>query len=86
MDEHTPAQPYTIHEDTDMSTGPDTTVAPQRRSPDPVALVAGLVAVVLAVLAMVGVLAAVDPRWVLAGGAVAVGLAVLLTTLRKGST
>ncbi len=84
MADPTPSQPYTIHEDTDMSTGTDTSPA-RRGAPDPVALVAGLSAVVLALLAMLGVLGTVDPRWVLAAGAVAVGLAVLLTTLRRRS-
>jgi hypothetical protein len=80
----TPSQPYTIHEDAFMTTATDPTPA-RRGGPDPVSLVAGLAAVALALLAMLGVLDTVDPRWVLAGAAVAVGTAVLLTTLRRRS-
>ena len=56
-----------------------------RRRPDPVGLGAGLVALVVAVLAVGGggVLHGVDPRWVLAVAAVGVGLLLLLTSLRR---
>lgn len=57
----------------------------RRRGPDPVALGAGVVALVVAVLAVAGggVLRGVDPRWVLAAAAVGVGLLVLLSSLRR---
>jgi hypothetical protein len=90
VDERTPDQPYTIHPDVDavgtLDAGSDTgdEAAPARRTgPDPLALVAGLTAIVVAVLALTGTLVSVDPRWVLALGAVGVGLAVLLVTLRR---
>ena len=57
-----------------------------RRGPDPVGLGAGVVALAVAVLAVVGgggVLHGVDPRWVLAAAAVGVGLLVLLTSLSR---
>jgi fatty acid desaturase len=91
VDEKTPDQPYTIHEDVDRVGAVDTAdddaaTDPARRSgPDPLALVAGLTAIVIAVLALTGSLAAVDPRWVLAIAAVGVGCAVLVVTLRRRS-
>ena len=58
--------------------------APARRpGPDPLALVAGLAAILVAILALTGTIVSVDPRWVLALGAVGVGLGVLLATLRR---
>jgi hypothetical protein len=86
---HTPEQPYTIHEDVDavgtVDTADDGSAAePARPSgPDPLALVAGLTAIVIAVLALTGTLAAIDPRWVLAIAAVGIGCAVLVVTLRR---
>lgn len=79
-------QPYTVHHDVDRidGVGTDTDTAPVRRSgPDPLALVAGLTAIVIAVLALTGALASVDPGWILALGAVGVGCAVLVVTLRR---
>lgn len=88
MDEKTPDQPYTIHRDVDVVDGPGDTAdtAPATRpGPDPLGLVAGLTAIVIAVLALTGALASVDPRWVLVIGAVGVGTAVLWMTLRRRS-
>jgi hypothetical protein len=64
------------------STRTSTRSAPSTPAPT-LALVAGLTAIVVAVLALTGTLVSVDPRWVLALGAVGVGLAVLLVTLRR---
>jgi hypothetical protein len=92
VDDHrTPDQPYTIHEDVDRAGTIDTAddgsaTEPARPSgPDPLALVAGLTAIVIAALALTGTLATVDPRWVLAIAAVGVGCAVLVVTLRRRS-
>lgn len=59
--------------------------APIRHRPDPVALAAGAVALVVAGFGIAGgsVLAALDPRWVLAVAALVVGVVVLLTTVRR---
>lgn len=85
---HTPAEPYTVHPDAStVGTGGgsrrDDPPVRRRGGPDPVALVAGLVALVITALALTGTLGGVDPRWVLAAGALLVGGAVLLTTLRR---
>ncbi len=90
MDEKTPDQPYTIHRDVDVVEGLDTEDTPDtapatRPGPDPLGLVAGLTAIVIAVLALTGALASVDPRWVLVIGAGGVGTAVLWVTLRRRS-
>jgi hypothetical protein len=84
----TPDSPYTVYADTESAGGapaaaPARAVAPRRF--DPLALLVGLVALAVAGLAVVapGVLAATDPRWVLAGAAVVVGGGVLLTTMRR---
>ena len=82
-EESYPEQPYTVYRDVDTVDSDADTAPAGRPGPDPLALVAGLTAVVVAVLALTGALAAVDPRWVLALGAVGVGLAVLLVTLRR---
>ncbi|MDD7917841.1 hypothetical protein [Actinomycetospora callitridis] len=82
---YTPDQPYTIHQDVD-TIGGDAGETPARRpGPDPLGLVAGLAAILVAVLALTGTIASVDPRWVLALGAVGIGLGVLLATLRRRS-
>ena len=79
-------QPYTIHHDVDAVDTDGAGDVPDRRpGPDPLALVAGLTAIVVAFLALTGTLVSVDPRWVLALGAVGVGVAVLLLTLRRRS-
>ncbi|MDD7966635.1 hypothetical protein [Actinomycetospora lemnae] len=96
MDERSPRDPYTIHDDVDAidtTTTTDTTTdthdedtAPARRpGPDPLALVAGLTAIVVAVLAVTSTLATVDPRWVLVLAAVGVGVSVLWVTVRRRS-
>ena len=57
----------------------------RRRGPDPVALVVGLLSIAMAVFAFVGQvpdLSGLDPRWLLAGGAAAVGLMLLVGSLR----
>jgi hypothetical protein len=52
------------------------------RRPELLTLVTGLLALALAVAAFVGELPAIDPRWVLAGGAALLGLALLVGSLR----
>ncbi|GAA4935507.1 hypothetical protein EV188_11248 [Actinomycetospora succinea] len=88
MDEKTPDQPYTIHRDVDVVHDQDAgeSAPATRPGPDPLGLVAGLTAIVIAVLALTGALASVDPRWVLVIGAVGVGSAVLWMTLRRRQT
>lgn len=57
----------------------------RRRGPDPVALLAGLLALGMATAAFVGQvpdLSGFDPRWLLAGGAALVGLILLVGSLR----
>ena len=71
------------------ATDPVLTDAPaRRRGPDPLALVVGLATLAMAVFAFVGELpdlGFVDPRWLLAGGAAAVGLLLLVGNLRGRS-
>ncbi|ANY07468.1 hypothetical protein [Pseudonocardia sp. HH130630-07] len=56
-----------------------------RRRPDPLALVAGLIALVIAVAGLTGVgpWEYVDLRWLLAGVAVVVGIVFLVASLRN---
>jgi len=57
-----------------------------RRVPDPLALLAGLAALAIAITALVGGttwLPPLDARWILAGGAIAVGVALLAGSLRR---
>lgn len=59
---------------------------PARRGPELPTLVVGLLALTIAVAALVGgipAIAATDPRWVLAGGAAAMGLALLIGSVRN---
>jgi hypothetical protein len=63
--------------------GPAVETTPRRGGPDPIALVGALVALVIAALAATGTLDAVDPRWILAAGALLVGGTVLIGTLRR---
>ncbi len=79
---HTPDSPYTVHADAALAAPAP---RPARRRFEPLALLVGLVSLTVAVLAVVapGVLASVDPRWVLAGAAVVVGVGALLTTVRR---
>ena len=68
----------------DVDTAPDA----QRRGPDPLTLLVGLATLAMAVFAFVGELpdlSFVDPRWLLAGGAAAVGLVLLVGNLRRRS-
>jgi fatty acid desaturase len=64
-----------------------TTAAPaRRRSPDPVALVFGVLALALSVAAVTGhlpLLPGFDPRWLLAAGAAVLGLLLLVGSLRR---
>jgi hypothetical protein len=58
---------------------------PRRRRPDPLALLVGLATLAMAVFAFTGELpdlSGFDPRWLLAGGAAVVGLALLVGSLR----
>jgi hypothetical protein len=69
----------------DFDSDPTTTVVTRRRGPDPVALLIGLLSIGMAVAAFVGQvpdLSGLDPRWLLAGGAAAVGLMLLVGSLR----
>ncbi len=72
-----------------MGEDPQTTGTGQpvpRRLPDPLALLAGLTALAVAVVVLVGDtswLPSVDGRWILAGGAMAVGVALLAGSLRR---
>lgn len=55
------------------------------RGPDPVTLLVGLLTLGMALAALVGTLpdlSGFDPRWVLAGGAAFVGLALLVGSLK----
>lgn len=72
----------TVHADAD-----EPGAAPVRRRRDPFALLVGLVCLAVAVLAMASppTLVALDPRWVLAGAAVVVGVGALLATVRRRS-
>ncbi|TWF78407.1 hypothetical protein FHX44_114330 [Pseudonocardia hierapolitana] len=57
----------------------------QRRGPDPLALVVGLLTLGMAASAFVGEvpsLAGFDARWLLAAGAAAIGLLLLVGSLR----
>jgi hypothetical protein len=61
---------------------------PHRTGPDPLALLVGVATLAMAVFAFVGELpdlSFVDPRWLLAGGAAAVGLILLVGNLRGRS-
>jgi hypothetical protein len=56
--------------------------------PDPLALLAGLAALAVALTALVGSTSwfpPLDGRWILAGGAMAVGVALLAGSLRRRS-
>lgn len=73
---------------TDVITTDDPAPPTRRRGPDPLALVVGLATLAMAVFAFVGELpdlSGFDPRWLLAGGAVAVGLVLLVGNLRNRS-
>jgi hypothetical protein len=90
---HTPDSPYTVHADAALAGVPPAPApasasadpSSRRRRFDPLALLVGLVCLTVAVLAVVApaVLAAADPRWVLAAAAVVVGAGALLATVRR---
>lgn len=76
----------------DLETGPEPEREPEpepgrrRRAPDVLTLVVGLISVAtatVAILDLVPDLAGFDPRWLLAGAAVVVGLALLLGGRRR---
>jgi hypothetical protein len=72
----------------DVITTADPAPPARRRGPDPLALIVGLATLVMAVFAFAGELpdlSGFDPRWLLAGGAVAVGLVLLVGSLRNRS-
>ena len=79
----------TMHTDTtDVITTDDRTPSARRRGPDPLTLLVGLATLAMAVFAFVGDLpdlSGFDPRWLLAGGAAAVGLVLLVGNLRGRS-
>jgi hypothetical protein len=57
----------------------------RRRGPDPLALIVGLLTLGMATSAFVGgvpTLAGLDARWLLAAGAAAIGLLLLIGSLR----
>lgn len=64
----------------------DPTTTRPRQRPDGLMLVTGLLALVVSVFAFVGDVPAVDLRWVLAGGAALVGLALLVSSVRGRRT
>lgn len=53
-----------------------------RRRPELPTLVTGLLALLVATAAFVGEVPPIDVRWVLAGGAAALGLTLLVSSLR----
>jgi hypothetical protein len=58
----------------------------RRRRPDPLALLVGLLSLGMAVAAFVGevpTLAGFDPRWLLAAAAAAIGVLLLVGSLRN---
>jgi hypothetical protein len=84
-------QPDAMHPDamhTDVITTEDPAPSARRRGPDPLTLLVGLATLAMAVFAFVGDLpdlSGFDPRWLLAGGAAVVGLALLVGSLRSRS-
>ena len=76
--------------ETETMSSPDSTLTPTTgpRRPDALTLVVGLATLVMAVFAFVGELpdlSGFDPRWLLATGAAAVGLILLVSSLRSRS-
>jgi hypothetical protein len=68
----------------EQQTGMETQVS-RRRGPDPLALIVGLLTLGMAASAFVGEvpsLAGFDARWLLAAGAAAIGLLLLVGSLR----
>lgn len=59
----------------------------RRRTPELLTLLVGLMSLATATVAIIGYLPALpgfDPRWLLAGGAVLVGIVLLAGSLRRG--
>lgn len=58
----------------------------RRRTPDVLTLLTGLVCLVVALMAVTGWSPDIrfDPRWLLAGGAVALGTGLLVSSIRSG--
>lgn len=61
-------------------------IVTSRRRPQALTLVTGVAALLLSVFAFVGELPPVDVRWVLAGGAAALGLVLLVGNVRGRRT
>ncbi len=55
---------------------------PAKVRPDLLTLVPGVLALLLAMAAFVGEVPAIDPRWLLAGGAAVLGLVLLVGSMR----
>ena len=75
----------TTNAGTDVISTGEPAPPPRRRGPDPLALLVGLATLAMAVFAFIGDLpdlSGFDPRWLLAGGAAVVGLALLVGSLR----
>jgi len=95
----TPQTPHDGNEETTMDEAPAPTltepteavpaatepVAPARRTPDPLTLVAGVIALAVSAIALTGWTPQIsfDPRWVLAGGAVLLGVLLLVSSMRR---
>ena len=57
----------------------------RRRAPDLIALIVGVVSIAVAIIAFVGVVppVAIDTRWLLAAAAIALGVLLLGSSLRR---
>jgi hypothetical protein len=67
-------------------TQPDAAVERRRRGPDVLTLLMGLICLISAVMTLAGWMPAMpmfDPRWLLAGGAILVGVLLLVASLRS---
>lgn len=65
---------------------PDAAVERRRRGPDVLTLLMGVICLISSVLTLAGWMPAMpmfDPRWLLAGGAILVGLLLLAASLRS---
>lgn len=62
--------------------GHDIAPTPTRRGPDPVTLVAGLLAIGIAAWSIVDAGRVLPPQWMLAGAAVLVGILMLIASIR----
>lgn len=77
----------TMSEQPTVETAPDGTEPARRRAPDVLTLVTGLVCLAVALMTITGWSPDIrfDPRWILAGGAVALGTALLVSSIRSSS-